>query len=247
MKLSSLFFPYIEEIKKDINLIGNLDFIFAKAKYSREIKGITPKINLKKEINLINARHPLIDFNKVVPISINLGNDFSTLVITGPNTGGKTVTLKTVGLLCAMACSGLNIPADENSSIYVFDKIFADIGDNQSISESLSTFSSHMTNIVEIIKDSSKNSLILVDELGSGTDPIPLTEEEIRNMGFEDIPVNVDYEVNEQVQVMNGPFEGFVGTVQEINTEKHKVKVLVSMFGRETPVELEFSQVQKVK
>lgn len=172
MKLSSLFFPYIEEIKKDINLIGNLDFIFAKAKYSREIKGITPKINLKKEINLINARHPLIDFNKVVPISINLGNDFSTLVITGPNTGGKTVTLKTVGLLCAMACSGLNIPADENSSIYIFDKIFADIGDNQSISESLSTFSSHMTNIVEIIKDSSKNSLILVDELGSGTDPI---------------------------------------------------------------------------
>ena len=247
MKLSSLFFPYIEEIKKDINLIGNLDFIFAKAKYSREIKGITPKINLKKEINLINARHPLIDFNKVVPISINLGNDFSTLVITGPNTGGKTVTLKTVGLLCAMACSGLNIPADENSSIYVFDKIFADIGDNQSISESLSTFSSHMTNIVEIIKDSSTNSLILVDELGSGTDPIPLTEEEIRNMGFEDIPVNVDYEVNEQIQVMNGPFEGFVGTVQEINTEKHKVKVLVSMFGRETPVELEFSQVQKVK
>ena len=172
MKLSSLFFPYIEEIKKDINLIGNLDFIFAKAKYSREINGITPKINLKKEINLINARHPLIDFNKVVPISINLGNDFSTLVITGPNTGGKTVTLKTVGLLCAMACSGLNIPADENSSIYVFDKIFADIGDNQSISESLSTFSSHMTNIVEIIKDSSTNSLILVDELGSCTDPI---------------------------------------------------------------------------
>ncbi|MEI3395983.1 MAG: hypothetical protein V8R82_10010 [Clostridia bacterium] len=107
------------------------------------------------------------------PFSINLGNDFSTLVITGPNTGGKTVTLKTVGLLCAMACSGLNIPADENSSIYVFDKIFANIGDNQRISEFLSTFSSHMTKyLVEIIKDSNTNSLILVDELGSGTDHV---------------------------------------------------------------------------
>ena len=170
--LSSLFYPYIEQLKMDSDLIGKLDFIFAKAKFSNSLDAITPIINDEKEINLINARHPLIDKNKVVPISVNIGNTFSVLLITGPNTGGKTVTLKTIGLLSCMACSGLNIPADEHSSIYVFDEIYTDIGDDQSISDSLSTFSSHMTNIVEIIKDSSKNSLILVDELGSGTDPI---------------------------------------------------------------------------
>ena len=170
--LTSLFFPYTEELKLDVELIGKLDFIFAKARYSKAIKGITPKINQNKEINLLNARHPLIDSARVVPISVNLGKNFSTLVITGPNTGGKTVTLKTIGLLCTMACSGLNIPADENSSIYVFDQIFADIGDDQSISDSLSTFSSHMLNIVEITKYATENSLILVDELGSGTDPL---------------------------------------------------------------------------
>lgn len=170
--LSKLFYPYAEEIKKDIECIGKLDFIFAKAKYSRAIKGITPLINDNKEIKLINAKHPLLDQNTAVPISLELGTSFSTLVITGPNTGGKTVTLKTIGLLTAMACSGLNIPAQEKTSIYVFDKIFADIGDDQSISDSLSTFSSHMKNIIDIINNSTGNSLILVDELGSGTDPI---------------------------------------------------------------------------
>ncbi len=171
-ELSKMFFPYTSELEKDINLIGKLDFIFAKAKYSRSIKAITPKVNTKKEINLKNARHPLIDSQKVVPITLSLGNDFSVLLITGPNTGGKTVTLKTVGLLTCMACSGLNIPCDENSSIYVFDNIFADIGDDQSISDSLSTFSSHIINIVEITQKATKDSLILVDELGSGTDPL---------------------------------------------------------------------------
>ena len=171
-QLTSLFYPYIEELKTDVEVIGTLDFIFAKAKYSKAISGITPIINTKKEIHLFNARHPLIDIDRVVPISIELGKDFSTLLITGPNTGGKTVTLKTVGLLTCMACSGLNIPADEKSSIFVFEHIFADIGDDQSIADSLSTFSSHMTNIVDITKHANENSLILVDELGSGTDPV---------------------------------------------------------------------------
>ena len=171
-KLTSLFYPYIEELKLDIELIGKLDFIFAKAKYSKEINGITPTINQNKIVSLVNARHPLIDKEKVVPISIELGDEFNILVITGPNTGGKTVSLKTFGLLCAMACSGLNIPCKEKSSIYVFDKIFADIGDDQSISDSLSTFSSHIVNIVQITNNATENSLVLVDELGSGTDPI---------------------------------------------------------------------------
>lgn len=170
--LSSLFYPYPEELKDDIKSIGKLDFIFAKVRYSKEIDGITPKINDKKEIVLIDAKHPLLDKKQAVPISLTLGKDFSTLVITGPNTGGKTVTLKTIGLLTVMACSGLNIPANENSYIYVFDNIFADIGDDQSIADSLSTFSSHMKNIANIVQNATENSLVLVDELGSGTDPV---------------------------------------------------------------------------
>ena len=170
--LSKLFYPYANEIKEDIECIGKLDFAFAKAKYSRDIHGITPIINTQKQIILKDAKHPLLEQEKAVPISLELGTTFNTLVITGPNTGGKTVTLKTVGLLTAMACSGLNIPASIQSSIYVFDNIFADIGDDQSITESLSTFSAHMTNIVDIVKNSTENSLILVDELGSGTDPV---------------------------------------------------------------------------
>ncbi len=170
--LSKLFYPYVEELKSDFTLIGQLDFIFAKAKFSKSLKATTPIINKEKEIHLKNARHPFIDKDKVVPMSFDLGKDFSVLVITGPNTGGKTVVLKTVGLLSYMACSGLNIPCDENSSIFVFDNIFADIGDDQSILDSVSTFSSHMINLIDITKNASKNSLILVDELGSGTDPL---------------------------------------------------------------------------
>ena len=170
--LSSMLFEYTNELNISVSSIGKLDFIFAKAKYSNETNSITPKINDEKYINLINARHPLIDKEKVVPISINIGNEFKLLIITGPNTGGKTVSLKTVGLLTCMACSGLNIPANDGSSIYVFDEIFADIGDDQSISDSLSTFSSHMINIANIVKNATPNSLILVDELGSGTDPL---------------------------------------------------------------------------
>ena len=170
--LSSLLYPYTEELKNNVEIIGKLDFIFAKAHYSLALHCTTPEINTEKFVDLKNARHPLINPKDVVPSSLELGKDFSSLIITGPNTGGKTVTLKTIGLLTIMACSGLNIPADEHSSIYVFDQIFADIGDEQSISESLSTFSSHMSNIVTITQNATANSLILVDELGSGTDPL---------------------------------------------------------------------------
>ena len=170
--LSSMLFPYTNELFADIESIGTLDFIFAKARYSNSIKGITPIINDEKYVNLIKARHPLIEPSEVVPITISIGKDYNLLIITGPNTGGKTVSLKTVGLLEAMACSGLNIPAEEKSSIYVFDEIYADIGDDQSIADSLSTFSSHMKNISHIVENATSESLILVDELGSGTDPL---------------------------------------------------------------------------
>ena len=170
--LSNKLCPIWQNLKQNLDLIGIIDFIFAKANFSKSFDGIKPDINNKKYINLISAKHPLIDKNRVVPIDINIGTDFSTLIITGPNTGGKTVALKTTGLLLLMAYSGILIPANEKSSIYVFDDIFADIGDEQSIADSLSTFSSHMLNIVEITKLATPNSLILLDELGSGTDPI---------------------------------------------------------------------------
>ena len=170
-ELSHLLIPYLKELQQNFETIGLLDFIFAKALYAKSIHACIPILNDTMKICLKNARHPLLDKDKVVPITLSLGETFSTLLITGPNTGGKTVTLKTVGLLICMACSGLAIPADENSSIYVFDHIFADIGDDQSISDSLSTFSSHMLNIIHIIQTATNHSLILVDELGSGTDP----------------------------------------------------------------------------
>lgn len=171
-ELTNLLAPLSSNLENNNRLIGRLDFIFAKASYSIDIDANKPILNNEKYISLIKARHPLIDKNLVVPITLKLGKDFNTLVITGPNTGGKTVTLKTTGLLTLMAMSGLNIPASENSSIYIFDNIFADIGDEQSIQASLSTFSSHIINIIDIINKSTSNSLVLVDELGSGTDPI---------------------------------------------------------------------------
>ena len=171
-QLSGMLYKYTQFFRSNIDILGDLDIIFAKALYSIDIDGVFPAINDDKYISLVSARHPLIDKNIVVPIDISIGKDYSALVITGPNTGGKTVALKTTGLLLLMAYSGIFIPAKESSSIYVFDNIFVDIGDEQSIQENLSTFSSHISNIVEITKNVTAESLVLVDELGSGTDPI---------------------------------------------------------------------------
>ncbi|NLC88125.1 MAG: endonuclease MutS2 [Clostridiaceae bacterium] len=171
-QLSFKISPYISELKENISLIGKLDFIFAKATLAKNMDATCPIINNLKQIDIKKARHPLISKDNVVPIDIKIGSNYSSLIITGPNTGGKTVTLKTTGLLTLMACSGLFIPAEEKSSLYVFDSVFADIGDEQSIQESLSTFSSHMTHIISILRNATSNSLILLDELGSGTDPI---------------------------------------------------------------------------
>ncbi len=171
-QLSASLYAYTTELDNDLNLIANIDLIFAKAHFGIEINGITPILNNEKFVDLHKARHPLIYKDKVVPINIGLGKDYVSLLITGPNTGGKTVALKTLGLLLLMAYSGIPIPCSEGSNICVFTYIFADIGDEQSIQESLSTFSAHMKNIVEITKRANDNSLVLLDELGSGTDPV---------------------------------------------------------------------------
>lgn len=171
-QLSASLYAYTTELDNDLNLIANIDLIFAKAHFGIEINGITPILNNEKFVDLHKARHPLIDKDKVIPINISLGKDYVSLLITGPNTGGKTVALKTLGLLLLMAYAGIPIPCSEGSNICVFTYIFADIGDEQSIQESLSTFSAHMKNIVEITKKANDNSLVLLDELGSGTDPV---------------------------------------------------------------------------
>lgn len=170
-ELSAKVHDNIDVLRSNSNILRELDFIFAKGKYASSLNGIKPNISKDRSFDILGGKHPLIDPKVVVPSDIYLGKDFTTLMITGPNTGGKTVTLKTVGLLHLMALSGLLIPAKDGSSIGFFKDIFADIGDEQSIEQSLSTFSSHMTNIVKILESASFDSLILFDELGSGTDP----------------------------------------------------------------------------
>ena len=169
--LSNMASMQSEGLKTDYRLLTELDFILAKARYSEKIRGAAPVFHEEKYLDLHKARHPLLDYKKAVPIDVTLGKDFDMLIVTGPNTGGKTVSLKTVGLLCLMGQAGMHIPALDGSSLCIFEEIYADIGDEQSIEQNLSTFSSHMKNIVGILDKADADSLVLLDELCSGTDP----------------------------------------------------------------------------
>ncbi|KRM71550.1 endonuclease MutS2 [Lacticaseibacillus brantae] len=170
-ELSNEIAPYVHELRANTDLLGHFDFINAKAKYAASLKANEPEVSADNIVQLNEARHPLLDPQKVVPNTITLGEDYQAIVVTGPNTGGKTITLKTLGLLQLMGQSGLFLPTAAESSIGIFNEIFADIGDEQSIEQSLSTFSSHMKNIVEILANIDDRSLVLFDELGAGTDP----------------------------------------------------------------------------
>ncbi|WP_309121137.1 endonuclease MutS2 [Paenibacillus sp.] len=170
-RLSAAVAEHTEPLESNVDLLGQLDFLFAKARLAREMKASLPAMNGKGFLRIRRGRHPLIAIENAVPLDIELGGSYSAIIVTGPNTGGKTVSLKTVGLLSLMAMTGLFVPAEDGSELCVFDAVFADIGDEQSIEQSLSTFSSHMTNIIGILKKMTPRSLVLLDEVGAGTDP----------------------------------------------------------------------------
>jgi len=170
-KLTALTAEHGEDLMANLGLLGQLDFAFAKARLAHEMKATLPRMNDRGFLKLKRGRHPLIAADQVVPLDVELGNNYTGIIVTGPNTGGKTVSLKTIGLLSLMAMSGLFVPAEDGSQLCVFDAIYADIGDEQSIEQSLSTFSSHMRNIIRILNSMTSKSLVLLDELGAGTDP----------------------------------------------------------------------------